>query len=366
MGQTQLNRDTADTITGSESNPTPADLSADPHGAWAPGALYFAASITDDVLVGNDSTQIWGDDVIELGIRAGSTTHQFTLAADGRKTDNGTPISSLLVVTRTVPGGWTLEVAVPATALGLTQLKADQQYPFTFGLWDDDLRTYPGQTHMIWQGTDTSAYQPAWGTLSLSSAVYDFPSGATQTPTPTATLTATQTSTTTPTKTPPTATPTSTASATPTKTPTQTPSQTPTTAPTTIATPSPTATATPTATPTATASPTPTSGDITGTIWLDADGDGYHDAGELGLSGVSVRLLRDGLLIGQATTSGDGTYHFLALPPRSYSVAEIQPAWLRFSSMPNEVTAAVVNGQETTVDFGDWNGRPAYLSVIFR
>ena len=90
-----------------------------------------------------------------------------------------------------MPGGWTLEVAVPATALGLTALKADQQYPFTFALWDDDLRTYPGQTHMIWRGTDTSAYQPAWGTLELSSTVYDFPIGSTLTPTATPTASAT-------------------------------------------------------------------------------------------------------------------------------------------------------------------------------
>ena len=62
-------------------------------------ALYFAAAIKDDVLVGNNSTQIWGDDVIELAIRvpADSQTHQFTLAVDGRKTDNGNPITSLTV-----------------------------------------------------------------------------------------------------------------------------------------------------------------------------------------------------------------------------------------------------------------------------
>ena len=49
--------------------------------AWAPEALYFAANITDDVLVGNNSPQIWGDDVIELAIHIPQTnqTHQFTL-----------------------------------------------------------------------------------------------------------------------------------------------------------------------------------------------------------------------------------------------------------------------------------------------
>ena len=252
LGQTLLNKDTAGTIAGQ--TPTYADLSAGLRTAWAPERLYFAAAITDDVLVGNNSPQIWGDDVIELGIRVGSTTHQFTLAVDGRTTDNGNPITSLTCVTRTVPGGWTLEVAIPATALGLTALAADQQYPFTFGLWDDDLRTYPGQTHMIWRGTSTNTYQPAWGTLKLSSTVYDFPQAATQTPTATATAT-------------PTPTPTATRHAprrpprpprTPTVTPTATPSPTPTSTATETAQPSATPTATGTPTSTATASQTPT------------------------------------------------------------------------------------------------------------
>ena len=173
LSQARLDKDTASFIEGAV--PSQADLSAGLRTAWAPDRLYFAANISDDVLVGNDSSQIWGDDVLELGVRVGNVTHQFTLALDGRTADNGNPISSLTYVTRTVPGGWTLEVAIPATALGLSALAANQTYPFTFGLWDDDLRTYPGQTHMLWQGTSTNTYQPAWGTLSLSSTIYDFP-----------------------------------------------------------------------------------------------------------------------------------------------------------------------------------------------
>ena len=172
LGQTLLNKDTASTVEGQV--PSHADLSAGLRGAWAPEALYFAAAITDDVLVGNDSPQIGGMTASSSSIRVGGTTHQFTVAVDGRQADRGSPITSLTVATRTVPGGWTLEVAVPAAALGLTQLAAGGQYPFTFGLWDDDLRTYPGQTHMIWQGSDTYSYQPDWGILDLSSTVYDF------------------------------------------------------------------------------------------------------------------------------------------------------------------------------------------------
>lgn len=182
LAETLLNKDTAATIAGDL--PTYADLSAGLRAAWAPEMLYFAAAITDDVLVGNNSPNPWNDDAIELSIRVGSTTHQFTVAVDGRQADLGEPITSLTVMTRTVAGGWTLEVGVPAAVLGLTALAAGQQYPFTFGLWDDDLFTRPGQTHMIWQGASTFDYQPEWGTLDLSSTVNDFLPACDATPTP--------------------------------------------------------------------------------------------------------------------------------------------------------------------------------------
>ena len=276
LSQTLLNKDTASSITGVI--PTLADLSAGLRTAWAPDALYFAAAIADDVLVGNNSTtQIWGDDVIELSILVpgSSQPHLFTLCVDGRVTDYGIPIASLTVVTHTIPGGWAVEAAIPPAALGLSAFAADQQYPFTFALWDDDLFTALGQTHMFWQSNTVNVGQPDWGMLQLSSTLYDFPQAGTTTPTPTRTpsstpsltplATATPTRTATPTVTAsptvtatPTATPTSTATATPvsTSTPTYTPSVTATS--TATRTPTATATATRTATTTATPSSTPT------------------------------------------------------------------------------------------------------------
>ena len=293
LSQTLLNRDNASHIIGSA--PTAADLSAGLRAAWAPEALYFAAAITDDVLVGNNSTQIWGDDVIELAIRVPQTgqTHQFTLCVDGRQAENSTPISSLTAVTRTIPGGWAVEVAIPPTALGLSAFAADQEYPFTFALWDDDLRTYPGQTHMFWQSDTVNVYKPDWGALRLSGTVYDFPRTGTVTPTPTATATPSRTAT--PTETP-TAPPT--ATRTPTPPETSTPTATATAQPPT-GTPSPTVTMTPTTTatasaqpPTATPSPTltPATGDIAGIVWLDANGNGQPDTGETGLAGIVITL----------------------------------------------------------------------------
>ena len=281
-----LDRTTASSITGAVTYPAPADLSADLRSAWRPGVLYFAAAITDDVLVGSQSAKPWNDDAIELSIHVPTTgeTHQFTIGLDGRQYDNSNVISSLTVVTRTVPGGWTLETVIPAWVLGLDALAAGQAYPFTFALWDDDTRGFPAQTHMLWRGTVTDAYQPAWGTLSLNSTVYDFPQGPTPTPTatptrtptqaptamrtptptasatPTPTLTATRTTTATPTPTASaTSTPTSTGSPTPTPTSTVTPTGTPTASatPTSTDTPTATRTAAPPATQTATATPTP-------------------------------------------------------------------------------------------------------------
>ena len=233
-------------------------------------------------------------------------------------------------------------------ALGLPALAADQLYPFTFGHWDDDLRTAPGQTHMIWRGSSTSTYGADWSALSLSSTVYDFPTGSTETPPPTTTATVTPTST-------PTTTVTPTASATPTATAAPSPT------PTSTATPSATPTAS--ATPSPTLTPTPITGDIAGTVWLDANGDGQRDSGELGLPDVIVKLLRDGIQIGQATTGDDGAHRFAGLEPGVYLVREIQPGWLRFSSTPNEMTIALAAGETCITDFGDWNGRSAYLPL---
>ena len=165
LSQTLLNKDTAATVTGDL--PTYADLSAGLRAAWRSSVLYFAVAVTDDVLVGNHNSKPWYDDAVELSlfVPPNNKTHHFVIGLDGRQTDNDNAITSLLVTTRTVPGGWTLETVIPAWALGLTGFTAGEQYPFTFGLWDDDTRDWPAQTHLLWQGTTGEARQPEWGTL---------------------------------------------------------------------------------------------------------------------------------------------------------------------------------------------------------
>ena len=139
-------------------------------------------------------------------------------------------------MTSTIPGGWSVEIPVPALAVGQTQFTEGQQYPFTFGLWDDDKFTYPGQTHLIWRSDTTNTYEPDWGAFRLRDIPYDFspltPSPSDASPTPTQTPSATPTATGTPTAIPtPSRTPTPSVSPTPTATPPPTITTTATSAP---------------------------------------------------------------------------------------------------------------------------------------
>jgi uncharacterized repeat protein (TIGR01451 family) len=56
-------------------------------------------------------------------------------------------------------------------------------------------------------------------------------------------------------------------------------------------------------------------------VWVDKNGNGCQDAGELGLAGVTVTLLRgDGSTAGTQTTTATGAYLFDNLPPGNYRV----------------------------------------------
>ena len=145
---------------------------------------------------------------------------------------------------------------------------------------------------------------------------------------------------------------------------TQTRTRTPTATPTVTATTTPTRA--PSLSPTATITSTTVPGSIAGLVWHDRDGDGRQTPGEPGVPGTVIELYAGGLQIGQATTLGDGTYHFASLPPGAYTVREVQPAWLRFSTTPDEVTVPLAVGQQLAVNFGDWNGWPIWLPLITR
>ncbi|MHB8781608.1 MAG: MSCRAMM family protein, partial [Candidatus Geothermincolia bacterium] len=89
-------------------------------------------------------------------------------------------------------------------------------------------------------------------------------------------------------------------------------------------------------------------GAIAGTKFLDADGDGVLDAGELPLAGVIINLSGDAT--DQRVTGSDGMYSFTNLEPGNYTVAEVVPAGYYATSAVSQ--AVVLDPDETeVVDF---------------
>ncbi|MEF3273474.1 MAG: carboxypeptidase regulatory-like domain-containing protein, partial [Chloroflexus sp.] len=62
-------------------------------------------------------------------------------------------------------------------------------------------------------------------------------------------------------------------------------------------------------------------------VWEDENGNGVQDAGEPGISGVTVTLYRaDGTVVGSTTTASNGTYSFTELTPGAYYLEFARPS----------------------------------------
>ena len=121
-------------------------LTSPPGCAWPgrPTGSTSPPAITDDVLVGNDSPQIWGDDVIELSVRIRQHDPPVHPGA-GRPHDRQRQPHLVADLSSPAPSSVAGPSKSPSRppALGLAELEVDQQYPFTFGLWDDDTPHLP-------------------------------------------------------------------------------------------------------------------------------------------------------------------------------------------------------------------------------
>ena len=84
-------------------------------------------------------------------------------------------------------------------------------------------------------------------------------------------------------------------------------------------------------------------GSISGTSYVDADGDGTLDTGETGLAGVTITLTgtdMNGTAVNRtATTNASGAYSFASVVPGTYSLTQTQPAGY-FGSTANVGTPA--------------------------
>ena len=167
-----LDRDTANYSLRTP-RPSLTDLSGDIYCAWQDNDLIFAARVTDDVL-NRDSTNIWDDDGLEIGIDGlgkglnwgGADDHQFTVVTDGTVKDLGANTEAAAIA-RPVSGGWAVELRLPASILQMGALFEGRSIRFNVGLNDDD----DGGSRddwLVWRGNSTNSNSQNFGTLILT------------------------------------------------------------------------------------------------------------------------------------------------------------------------------------------------------
>ena len=89
-------------------------------------------------------------------------------------------------------------------------------------------------------------------------------------------------------------------------------------------------------------------------VWLDNDGDGVQDGGELGIGGVTVRLLKaDGTELDRTTTTSDGSYFF-----SSTNVVGLNPMTANGYKIDIPAGQTPLTGYRTTVQDQRLNGAP--------
>lgn len=101
--------------------------------------------------------------------------------------------------------------------------------------------------------------------------------------------------------------------------------------------------------------PAPTT--LTGTVWIDSNGDGVIDPAETNrLEGVEIELYdASGTLVATTTTDADGNYSFTDLTVGDYTVVELQPDAYGTTS-PNSLDVSVPTSGLSNVDFGELPG----------
>jgi len=357
-----LNRNTAFSFSGRIDSPS--DLSAIIRSSWDDQTVYFAIQVSDDVIV-TDSTDVWRDDGVELGLDGahdqypwGWDDHQYTVVADGRKSDRGVPTSDIVAAIVQYQGGYNMEIAIPISKLIPGTPVSGTVMGFTVGLHDDD-DGGNWDAYLIWEGTNTSSSPEQFGSLVFSERPEDrlfaleariakleiqlqdllivlrefgegewptppLPPTPPDTPTPTAlpTDTATPIPSLTPTATPTGPTRTATRTATPTPTATRTATVPPTLTPTitpTRPTSTPTPTATRTSTTASTATPTVTPTQPTSTPTLTPTRTLTPTATVTSLPGATTVTLQQGY---SGYAGSGGTYIHLYSPTTNYCIQD--------------------------------------------
>ncbi len=175
-GGIALDRETAFSFLGHISDHT--DLSSVIRSGWDEHYLYFAIAVTDDLIV-TDSSDLWQDDGIEIGLDGlydkyawGGDDHQYTVVADGRTSDRGQVAEGLLSAVQVRSGGYDVELAIPMSKLLPGVPISGTVMGFTAGLHDDDTGD-AWDAYLIWEGTNTSSKPEEFGSLLFTERLED-------------------------------------------------------------------------------------------------------------------------------------------------------------------------------------------------
>jgi len=172
----ELNRDTSYSFTGRIDNS--ADLSSLIRSGWDDQHVYFAIQVTDDVVLA-DSTDVWRDDGVEIGLDGlndqyawGWDDHQYTVVVDGRLGDRGAEATGVAAGVAEYAGGYSIEIAIPMSKLLSGSPISGTVMGFTIGLHDDDDGD-SWDAYLIWQGTNTSTLPEEFGDLVFTERAED-------------------------------------------------------------------------------------------------------------------------------------------------------------------------------------------------
>jgi protocatechuate 3,4-dioxygenase beta subunit len=96
-------------------------------------------------------------------------------------------------------------------------------------------------------------------------------------------------------------------------------------------------------------------GTITGTKFVDVNGNAARDPGESGFPGVTIVLLNPANISSQTTTDASGNFSFVNLPPGTYVLSEIVPEGFHqtLPGPPGTLTVTLSAGLTVSVLFGD-------------
>ncbi len=149
--------------------PDDADISATFRALWYDAAdsssiLYVGIAVTDDVVAPDGDAVIVGLDSDRSGDRS-EGDRVLRVTASGTVTENGQPVSGILVSTQVGANGYMVELGLPAEFFSPATLAPDRVLGVSFALEDDD---GAGREHyLVSDGRDPATPALDFGTIAL-------------------------------------------------------------------------------------------------------------------------------------------------------------------------------------------------------